>query len=189
MSYGDVSMDMQIGGGILSVIGAFAGAQAQQSALRGQAAIADINAATADNSARAALFAGQREEQRSMLATAQLKGTQKATLAANGVDLGEGSAARVLTSTDVMGEIDHNTIAANAIRSAWGYRAQATNYRNEAVGQRAAASAISPGMAAATTALGAAGAVADRWYSLNKAGALDRYADKPAPRNHGRGDL
>ena len=26
MSYGDVSMDMQIGGGILSVIGAFAGA-------------------------------------------------------------------------------------------------------------------------------------------------------------------
>jgi hypothetical protein len=39
----------------------------------------------------------------------------------------------VLTSTDVMGQIDKNTIAANAVRSAWGYRTQATSFQNEAL--------------------------------------------------------
>jgi hypothetical protein len=29
-----------------------------------------------------------------------------------------------------MGEIDKNTIAANAVRAAWGYRTQATNFRS-----------------------------------------------------------
>ncbi len=176
MSYGDIALEMQGAGALMQTFAAFAGAQNQKAMLRGQAEIADINAGMAERAAQAALFGGQREEQRSRLATAQLKGTQKATLAANGVDLGEGTAARLLTTTDVMGEIDANTIAANAVRSAWGYRTQAAGYKLDAVGKRAAAGAISPGLAAATTLLTGASSVAASWYGLNKSGALDRYA-------------
>lgn len=188
MSYGDTALEFQAGGGIVSALGAFMAIQAQQSQLRSAAEIADINAGTAERSAQAALRSGQRAEQRSMLATAQLKSRQRVGLAANGVDLGQGSAANVLTSTDVMGEIDHNTIAANAVADAWGYRAQATNFGNEALTKRAQAGAMSPGMAAATSLLGSASQVASSWYSLNKAGELDRYSSRPAPRNYGRGD-
>ncbi len=171
-SLGQASFGMQGIGGILSMIGAFGSAIGQRSSLRAQADIADINATTAERSAQAALAAGQHEEQRSMLATANLKSTQKATLAANGVDLGEGSAARVLTSTDVMGEIDKNTIAANAVRTAWGYRTQETNFQNEAASKRSSAGAISPVMAAGTSLLNSAGAVASNWYALNRTGAI-----------------
>lgn len=174
-SLGQASVGMQGIGGILSMIGAFGSSYGQRQNLRAQADIADINATTAERSAQSALFAGQREEQRSSLATANLKGTQKAALAASGVDLGEGSAAQILTSTDVMGEVDKNTIAANAVRSAWGYRTQATNYQNEAATKRSGADAISPFMAAGTSLLNGAGAVASSWFQLNKTGAIPYY--------------
>jgi hypothetical protein len=94
-------------------------------------------------------------------------------LAANGVDLGEGSAANILTTTDVMGEIDANTIAGNAVRSAWGYRTQAVNQTNQALTSRTAAGAINPGQAGFTSLLTGAGSVASNWYRYDKAGAFD----------------
>ena len=160
----------QMVGGIMSVIGAFYSAQGQRRMLQAQADIAKINAATAESSARTALMIGQREEQRSMLQTAALKGKQTASMAANGIDLGEGSAARVLTDSDVMGQIDRNTIAANAVRQAWGYRTQAVNLQNDASIKESQAGAISPWMGAASSLLTSAGSVAGSWYSLNKGG-------------------
>ena len=175
---------------MFGALGAWMSASANQSMLRGQADIADINATTAERSAQSALLAGQREEQRSSLATANLKGAQITGFAANGVDLGQGSAARVLTDTDILGAIDKNTIAANAVRSAWGYRTQATNYQNEALQKRAGASAISPLMAAGTSLLNSAGSVASNWYAMNKDGALGNgSASGSALRRYGRGDL
>ena len=47
-------------------------------------------------------------------------------------DLGVGNAAETLASTDIMKEVDANTTMANAIRNAWGYRMQGTNFTNEA---------------------------------------------------------
>lgn len=170
---GETGLGLQGIGAILSMIGAYGAAQGQKSNLRAAADIADINATTAERSAQAAMLAGQREEQRSSLATANLKSTQQTAFAANGVDIGEGSAARTLTSTDVLGAIDKNTIAANAVRSAWGYRTQATNYKNDALMKRTAADAVSPAMAGATSLLNSAGSVAQNWYALNKSGALD----------------
>jgi hypothetical protein len=68
--------------------------------------------------------------------------------------------------------VDANTIAANAVQSAWGYRTQAVNYKNDALMSRATASGISPGLNAASTLLGEAGQVASTWYGMNKAGAF-----------------
>ena len=66
-----------------------------------------------------------------------------------------------------------NTLTANAVRSAWGYRTQAVNFENEALTKRATAGAISPFGSAAGSLLGSAATVAGSWYSLNKVGALN----------------
>ncbi len=168
------ALGAQAAGGAMQTVGAYYGARSQRSLLNLQADIGDINARMAEESARGALLAGQREEQAVRLRTAQAKGSQRASLAARGVDLGVGSAAEALTTTDVAGEWDANTTAANALRTAWGYRMQGVDASNQAVMQRAGASAVSPTMAGASTLLGQAGTVAASWYRFNQAGAWGR---------------
>lgn len=165
-----VGIGSQIAGGAMSTIGAYSQAQAQRSLLTSQANIDDINARLSDAAAQSARESGSRQVQASRLATARLKSSQRASLAANGVDLSVGSAAEQLTSTDVLGEMDANTLEANALRSAWGYRMQGVNYRNDALMRRAGADAISPWLAAGSSLLTSAGNVAASWYNYKKGG-------------------
>lgn len=162
----------QIGGGVSSAVGGYFSAATQKAALQGQAAVADVNARIAELGAQSALLQGQQQVGALTLKAGQLKSSQKAALAANGVSLGEGNAAEIQASTDIMAEIDADTLTANAVRSAWGYRTQAVNFQNEALSKRASVEAINPGMSAAGSLLGSAGSVAGSWYSLNKSGAL-----------------
>ena len=152
-----------------SAVGALNGAMSQKSSLGFQADLAEINARMSESAAQQTLLSGQYEEGKSRIATANLKGSQRASLAANGVDLGEGSAAQILTSTDFMGEVDATTIQANAVRSAWGQRTQSVNYKNQALMARSQASAINPTMAMVTSLIGSAGAVAPQWSSMKGA--------------------
>lgn len=163
---------MQIGGALTGAIGSYYTAKGNQTTLRYQAEIADSNARIAELGAQSELMRGQREEQRTRLGTAQLKSRQRASIAANGIDLGSDSAVNVLTTTDVMGEIDADTVAANAVRSAWGYRMNGVNLKNETLMKRASASGINPRSEAFNTLLGSAGHVAASWYSLSNAGAF-----------------
>ena len=172
------SMGLQIFGALSSANAAKANAQSQQEQLNYTANLAEINARTSESQAQQTLLAGQREEQKLRISTSALKGSQRVALAANGVDLGVGSAAQILTTTDVLGEIDANTIQANAIKSAWGYRAQASNQTSQAMSSRAAASAISPSSAFASSLLGSSGQVASSWYAFDRQGAWD----KPKPK-------
>lgn len=165
---GTAGLGLSIAGMVSGAIGSFYSASAQKSLLNAQAELAEINARVAESQAQAELLSGQRKEQASRLGTAHLKSSQRAALAANGVDLGVGSAAELQTSTDLMGEIDANTIEANAVRSAWGYRTQSVNATNDAVMRRGSADAVSPGMAAMSSLLGSAGTVATNWYRLQK---------------------
>lgn len=169
---GPAALGMQAAGAAASTVGAFYGARSQQISARGAAEIADINAGQAELAAQQELARGNAAVAAATQRAGQAKGTQRAALAANGVDLGTGSAAEVLTSTDLAKENDINTITANAVRAAWGQRMQATNFRNEALTKRAGADSVSPGMAAFSSLLGSATQVATSWYSLNKAGAL-----------------
>lgn len=187
MSYGDLALSAQGAGALMSVFSTFAGASAQRAQMRFQADMADINAQVSEQAAVATLMAGQRQEQAVMLAAGKLKSSQTAAIAANGIDVGVGSAAHAIASTDLMGKIDANTVHANAVRSAWGYRTQATNFENEATMARSRADAINPTMAAASGLLTSATQLAGNWYTLNKGGALDAFASS-GPRNYGRGD-
>lgn len=157
----------QVGGAATSAIGSYFSAATQKATLKGQAGIADTNARIAELGAQQELFRGQREVGALTLQAGQLKSRQRAAMAANGIDLGVGSAAEIQASTDIMKEIDMATIEANATRSAFGYRTQAVNFQNEALMKRATASAIKPGMAAVSSLLGSAGSVAASWYRLS----------------------
>lgn len=162
----------QIGATAMSAAGSYFSSKTSKLALESQARIADVNARLAELSAQTTLLQGQREEQNARLKTGALKSAQRVGLAANGLDLGSATAANVLTTTDVMGEVDANTIAANAVRAAWGYRTQGVNSQNEAIMKRATASGIDPAGSAVSSLLSGAGQVAGSWYSLNKVGAL-----------------
>lgn len=182
-------------GAASSAVGAYYGAKSQKVSLELQSSLSDINARMSESAAQQTLLTGQREDQKSRIATANLKGSQRAGMAANGIDLGEGSATQVLTSTDVLGEVDANTLHANAVRSAWGYRTQGVNQSNQALMSRASAGAINPGQSAMTSLLGSASSVASSWYMMNKGGAggaggagKDPFGDFYQRGNRGSGD-
>lgn len=167
-----VLMAMQVVGAVNSAIGNYYGARSQRANLRFQADMAEINARQAELGAQAELQRGQHEIAQLTRHAGQVKSSQRAAMAANGIDLGVGSAAEVLASTDIMKEIDRNTLEANAVRSAWGYRMQATDMQNQATLARASAKSISPVGSALTSLLGGAGQVAGSWYMLDKSGAF-----------------
>lgn len=166
------SMGMMGVGAVMSVLSAYQGSKAMKSQLAFQADMARINAEIAEQSAQQTLLTGQRQHGASRLRYGQLKGAQRAALAANGVDLGEGSAAEVQASSELLAEIDANQITANAVQAAWGYRTQGTNYENKARMDEATAAGINPGLNAASSLVTNAGQVAGNWYVLNKSGAF-----------------
>lgn len=162
-------MGMSVVGAITSAIGSYYSAQSAKNTLKHQSKMAEINARIAELGARSALLQGQRQEQSVRLRGAQVKARQRVSLAANGIDIANSDTAlNLLTSTDYFTESDALTVQRNAIQSAWGYRTQAADYRSQGAMARADASGISPYGSAATSLIGSATAVADRWYSRNQ---------------------
>ncbi|HEY0200249.1 MAG TPA: hypothetical protein VGC24_01005 [Burkholderiaceae bacterium] len=167
---GTSALTMQLGGAASGAIGSYFGAQTQRTNANAQAAIADTNARIAELGAQSALRQGQQQTAAYTLQAGQKMGAQRAAQAANGVDLGVGSAAEVRASSAILKDIDVNQINANAVANAWGYRTQATNYSNQALTARATAGSVSPLTSATTSLLGSASSIASTWYSQNKAG-------------------
>lgn len=165
-------MAAQGAGAAASAVGSYFGASAQKLSLRGAAEIASINAQQSELSAQQELARGQSAAGAASARAGQVKSAQRVAMAANGIDLGVGSAAEVLTSTDMAKEEDLATIQANAVRAAWGQRTQATNQKNDALAKNATADSISPLMAGGTSLLGSATSIASSWYMLNKQGAM-----------------
>lgn len=155
---------LQLAGVGLGAAGAYSSSRNTKSAYQAQAQVAKNNAIIAGWQAEDALVRGDRAASVSRSKTRQLKGSQRAALAANGVDLGEGSALNILTDTDYFGEMDANTITDNAAREAWAIRSQASGYSAEASMLSSRASSEQPWLSTATSLLTSAGRVADRWY-------------------------
>jgi hypothetical protein len=96
---------------------------------------------------------------------AQLKGSQRATMAAKGLDLSEGTAAELLDQTDFFGATDAATARSNGNRDAWSARTQGTNARAQGD-----AAARQGNLSAFSTLLGTAGSVAGKWYDYGGGG-------------------
>lgn len=159
-------------GALSSANAAKANASMQQTQLDFNAQMAKINERLNETNAQATLLVGQREEANVRLRTGQLKSTQRARMAASGIDLSSDTPAAILATTDAMGEIDAQTVASNALRSAWGYRTQGANYAAQAAMAAASADTINPSTSFTNTLLGGAGNVAMNWYTVNKGAGL-----------------
>jgi len=163
---GALSSGLQVAGVLSGARGAASSAAASQQAYEYQAAVNRNNAQVAQWQAQDAIQRGAQAEQQQRLKVAQLKGTQRASLAARGVSLAEGSALNILQDTDYMNELDSLTIRDNAAREAWGHRVQASNYSNDAaLLSNRAASSQSASSAGLSSLLAGAGQVASSWYA------------------------
>ena len=177
---------MSIGGAVTGAIGSYYAAQnqkaqleSQASSLRFQADISQLNAVQAEFTAQQILRVGQQKQGQISLRAGKIKSSQRASMAARGIDLGVGSAVETIATTDLMKEIDMLTVNAETVRSSEGARLQRQNYLTASAMQdvsasnlAGSASTISPFMAAGTSILGSAGSVANAWYQDRKLAAI-----------------
>ncbi len=147
----------------VSAYGAYGQAKANKDQANYNAAVGDNNAKLADYAAQDAERRGEEEAQKARRDGDQLKGAQRVSMAAKGLDLAEGTAAEITAQTDFFSQVDQQTARLNGRREAWAARGQGANFRSEAAMNRNSAKNTSPGLAAATSLMGSASSVADRW--------------------------
>lgn len=139
---------------------------------RNNAQIARNNATAAEYAATDAQRRGDLEAQRVARQTSQMIGSQRASYAAKGVDISDGTPADIIDQANFFGNVDSATARYNGKMDAYGKRVNAQNFNSQASGYDSAASAADyNGRQAATgDLLSGAGSVSAGWYSygLNK---------------------
>lgn len=165
----EIATALMIGSTLMSAVGTIQQANAQSKAARYNAQVSEMNATLAERRARDAMERGAREEQKKRQEVAGILGQQRASMAANGLDLGFGSPLDLMIDTAVAGEMDALTIRSNTYREAYDYRVDAAGRRADAGLQRAQASAAKTGgyLSAAGTLLGGG---ASAWERGEKVG-------------------
>lgn len=116
------------------------------------------NAIMAEYAAQDAIKRGDEQAASVRRQADQLRGRQRATMAAKGLDLGVGTSAELIDQTDFFGQVDQVTSRENARRDAWAARASG----NAALAQGNAA-ARQANIGAFSTLLGTAGSVHSKW--------------------------
>lgn len=104
--------------------------QAQSARMKGkfEQQQALMNAQMAELQAQDAVKRGNKEAAGHLKKTRGMVGSQRAAIAAQGIDVSEGSAMDIQTETMEMGIADAQTIRNNARREAFGFRTQSSNY-------------------------------------------------------------
>lgn len=162
-------------GGVTQMIGGFfAGSAAatevtsNEQAYRKQSAVERYNATLYEAKAKDAEDRGQQAEFAQRLKQSSIEGTQRATFAARGVDLNEGSALNILHDTRFIGDVDAATLHDNAAREAWSLRAEAYNRsKNADLLTYRADNEVSPNTVMLSSLLGSGGQVASKWYGMS----------------------
>lgn len=131
-------------------------AQTRKNILGFEAQQAGYNAAIAGYQAQIAQQVGAAKEQDSRLQTAAQFSSERAHMAASGIDLGQGSATDVLASTEFMGERNAAMIRDDTNRQVWQYHNQQAMYQADQQAKLAQQSAINPDMEAFGSLLGSA---------------------------------
>lgn len=90
-----------------------------------------LNAQLLEQQAQDATERGRADAATARRGTNATAGSQKVALAAQGLDLSEGSAAETIEQTRAVGAVQEMNIKTNAWREAWGYKTQAINERAE----------------------------------------------------------
>lgn len=110
-----------------SIGSAYASAKAQQEQGEYQSTMAQVNSTFAQEQGSEAIAAGSKAAAMVDSKANQTIGSQRAELAAQGIDVDVGSAAQIQTDTRAQAQLNENTIKNNAYLTAWGFKVQATN--------------------------------------------------------------
>lgn len=121
-----------VAGAALTAIGGYVDYKNTKYTADANAKIAQNNAVLAEQGAKDEAILSAREQQQAAWETRALIGSQKAALAANMIDSGEGTAFDLIGESALFGGSQQSAIAQDAARKAWGLQSQALNYRNEA---------------------------------------------------------
>lgn len=157
-----VATGATMAGAGLGAAGALMGGVSAMGQANYQASIAKQNAAAAQAQAGMDLRAGQTAESEGKLKVGATVGAQRAAQAANGVDVGVGSAAQIQQSTRDQGTFDAAITRYNAERAAYGQNVQATSDLAQAKMDKASGrnALIGSFIGAASSTLGGLGKVA-----------------------------
>lgn len=183
---------LAVAGMATSAIGAYYAAKTQQYQLESQAlnmdfqkSMSELNAKNAEFTAQTILESGQRQIGAVTMRAGNVKGAARASMAARGIQAGVGSAADVIATTDLMKEVDVNTINARSVQAAEAQRMAAVNSQNQAMmagvsadNARMSASTINPFMATTGSLLGSASTVASAYYQDKRMAAYENWLAK-----------
>lgn len=167
---GSIGIGASIGQAIGAAVGAFISAKATSYVLEKQAEINRLNQGRMQLGYESALRAGESQISQVTREAGAVKAKQKNAMAANGVSLGQGSAAEITATTEINKKLDVKNIQANALANSWGYSTKATQYGMEASLQQMGAGYQNATAVSQTisTGLESIGQVADRWYYYNR---------------------
>jgi hypothetical protein len=154
----------------MSVIGQMQQGKAQRNMALYQQRVAENNIILSQRAAEDATARGKVEEQSVRQRYRQLIGTQRSTMAANGVLVDTGSASDIVEDTAEIGELDALTVRANAERERQFYLAQGMNFQGEAA-MHGLTKKNSGGFPWGTL-IGGLGSVAEKWYNFDQQGAF-----------------
>ena len=159
------------------VIGAVQQGKAAQAQMNYQAQVERRNARIAQQNADQKRQEGIEESRLQRIKNLQKVGSQQAALAANGVDVSEGTALDIIEDTAAMGELDALTTRYNYETQALAYEQQRDNYNNQAnldviSGQNAYRAGMINAVGEGFKGLGNVASVADRWYSPKSSATL-----------------
>lgn len=134
----------------MSADSAYKKSEAEQKQAEYNAAVQKNNADLAEIQAQDIIKRGEQEATAARRQGAQVRGAQRASMAARGLDLGEGTPLSLLDQTDYFAAIDQATIKSNTGKEVFGKRAQAAGFRSEAAMYTATAESKSPLLSAVT---------------------------------------
>lgn len=142
----------------LGVAGAITASQAAKDQAAEEQATARYNAREAEAAAQNALLRGEEEARDIRRYGSSIEGSQRATFAARGLVIDEGTPRAVIEQTGLFAAQDQATARANAAREAATYRRQGSRFN-------AAASNINPSRTATLSLVGDLAQVAAKWYN------------------------
>ena len=169
---GSITMGASLFTGAANIYSAYQNAKTKKALYDVQEEMANINQRIAERQAQSVLRQSEFKIAALTLRAGQIKSSQRASLAANGIQLGVGSAAEITAGTDLMKEIDMNTERLNGIMSAWGYRLKGLGYQSEAAEARLKGSSSNPLLAASGEFGRQSARIGTQYYNYRKSGLL-----------------
>lgn len=161
-----------IGGSIMGGISSYQQGKQQQAMYNYQAQVNQENAKIAQQNARETRQQGLEEERLQRMKTLQNIGSQQAAMAANGIDVTQGTPLDVIEDTAAIGELDALQTRYNFEKKALAFDQTANEYQNQAnldiiSGKNAYEAGKWGAVAHGLEGLGKIGDVASKWYGFS----------------------